>query len=202
MSLSLSAVLSVLLNSKSSQPTKRTKKVAIAASIGIRHLGCFLASPSSFSAIIVDECRLVQYDISGAPSGSRVANFNHHVGSLNFASGPSQLFSTADLLTWFEPPLTFISSQCGIPSLPHQPRHQRHLQHLPQIEERILWYRDESQRLDQCSRLYDSSVSNDAFEHEASRILQELGGIGTSIDRQHKLLRNQKTLRKTDEQLR
>ncbi|KAM1018802.1 hypothetical protein ACFX13_040988 [Malus domestica] len=73
---------------------------------------------------------------------------------------------------------------------------------LLQIEERILGYRDESQRLDQCSRLYDSSVSNDAFEHDASRILQELRGIGTSIDRQHKHLRNQKTLRKTDEQLR
>ncbi|KAM1369814.1 hypothetical protein TB2_040230 [Malus domestica] len=109
---------------------------------------------------------------------------------------------TADLLTWSETPLAFISSQCGRHSLPHQPRHQCHLRHLPQIEERILGYRDESQRLDQCSRLYDSSVSNDAFDHDASRILQELRGISTSIDRQHKHLRNQKTLRKTDEQLR
>ena len=33
-------------------------------------------------------------------------------------------------------------------------------------------YRDESQRLDQCSRLYDSSVSNDGFELDASRIVQ------------------------------
>ena len=32
--------------------------------------------------------------------------------------------------------------------------------------------RDESQRLDQCSRLYDSSVSNDGFELDASRIVQ------------------------------
>lgn len=38
--------------------------------------------------------------------------------------------------------------------------------------ERILEYRDESQRLDQCSRLYDSSVSNDAFEFDASHIVQ------------------------------
>lgn len=38
--------------------------------------------------------------------------------------------------------------------------------------ERILEYRDESQRLDQCSRLYDSSVSNDGFEFDASRIVQ------------------------------
>ncbi|XP_048427341.1 nuclear pore complex protein NUP58 isoform X2 [Pyrus x bretschneideri] len=59
---------------------------------------------------------------------------------------------------------------------------------LLQIEERILGYRDESLRLDQCSRLYDSSVSNDAFEHDASRILQELGGIGTSMDREKAVL--------------
>ena len=38
--------------------------------------------------------------------------------------------------------------------------------------ERILGYRDESQRLDQSSRLYDSSVSNDGFEQDASRIVQ------------------------------
>lgn len=38
--------------------------------------------------------------------------------------------------------------------------------------ERILEYRDESQRLDQCSRLYDSSVSNEGFEQDASHIVQ------------------------------
>lgn len=38
--------------------------------------------------------------------------------------------------------------------------------------ERILEYRDESQRLDQCSRLYDSSVSNDGLELDASHIVQ------------------------------
>lgn len=38
--------------------------------------------------------------------------------------------------------------------------------------ERILEYRDESQRLDQCSRLYDSSVSNYGFEQDASHIVQ------------------------------
>lgn len=38
--------------------------------------------------------------------------------------------------------------------------------------ERILGYRDESQRLDQSSRLYDSSVSSDGFEQDASRIVQ------------------------------
>ncbi|RYR11017.1 hypothetical protein Ahy_B05g079505 isoform C [Arachis hypogaea] len=40
-------------------------------------------------------------------------------------------------------------------------------------KERILEYRDESQRLDQCSRLYDSSVSNDGFELDASHIVQK-----------------------------
>ncbi|TQD96630.1 hypothetical protein C1H46_017791 [Malus baccata] len=56
----------------------------MAALIGIGHLGCSLASPSSFSAIVVDVYRLVQYNISGAPSRSRVANFNHHASYLNF----------------------------------------------------------------------------------------------------------------------
>ncbi|MBA0655612.1 hypothetical protein Goklo_008079, partial [Gossypium klotzschianum] len=40
--------------------------------------------------------------------------------------------------------------------------------------ERILEYRDESQRLDQCTRLYDSSVSNEGFELDASHIVQGL----------------------------
>jgi hypothetical protein len=38
--------------------------------------------------------------------------------------------------------------------------------------DKIREYRDESQRLDQCSRLYDSSISNDNFELDASRIAQ------------------------------
>lgn len=59
---------------------------------------------------------------------------------------------------------------------------------LLQIEERILEYRDESQRLDQCGRLYDSSVSSDGFELDASHIVQELGGISTAMDRQKILL--------------
>ena len=40
--------------------------------------------------------------------------------------------------------------------------------------ERILDYRVESQKLDQCSRLYDSSVSNDGFELDAGHIVQVL----------------------------
>ncbi|KAG7034363.1 Nuclear pore complex protein NUP58, partial [Cucurbita argyrosperma subsp. argyrosperma] len=67
---------------------------------------------------------------------------------------------------------------------------------LIQIEERILEYRDESQRLDQCSRLYDSSVSNDGFELDASRIVQELGGISTSTEHQKVLLQELMTTAK------
>nr|GMD49788.1 nuclear pore complex protein NUP58 [Ipomoea batatas] len=59
---------------------------------------------------------------------------------------------------------------------------------LLQIEEKILEYRDESQRLDQCSRLYDSSVSNDGFELDASHNIQELVGISTSMERQKSIL--------------
>ncbi|KAF5182934.1 Nuclear pore complex protein nup58 [Thalictrum thalictroides] len=54
--------------------------------------------------------------------------------------------------------------------------------------ERILEYRDESQRLDQCSRLYDSSVSNDGFELDASHIVQELVGISSGMERERVLL--------------
>ncbi|KAJ7952902.1 nuclear pore complex protein NUP58 [Quillaja saponaria] len=59
---------------------------------------------------------------------------------------------------------------------------------LLQIEERILGYRDESQRLDQSSRLYDSAVSNDGFEHDANHIVQELTGISTGMERQKTFL--------------
>ncbi|GLT75257.1 hypothetical protein SLA2020_469930 [Shorea laevis] len=59
---------------------------------------------------------------------------------------------------------------------------------LLQIEEKILEYRDESQRLDQCSRLYDSSVSNEVFELDAGHTVQEIGGISTAMERQRALL--------------
>ncbi|KAJ6798703.1 nuclear pore complex protein NUP58-like [Iris pallida] len=55
---------------------------------------------------------------------------------------------------------------------------------LLQIEEKILEYKGESQLLDQCSRLYDSSVSADNFELVATHIVQELGGINTAIERE------------------
>ncbi|XP_060191782.1 nuclear pore complex protein NUP58 [Lycium barbarum] len=65
---------------------------------------------------------------------------------------------------------------------------------LLQIEERVLEYRDESQRLDQCSRLFDSSVSNDGFELDASRSIQELGGVSTSMERQKAILQELMTV--------
>ncbi|KAJ6803476.1 nuclear pore complex protein NUP58-like [Iris pallida] len=55
---------------------------------------------------------------------------------------------------------------------------------LLQIEEKILEYKGESQRLDQCSRLYDSSVPPDNFELVATHIVQELGGINTATERE------------------
>uniref|UniRef100_A0A0D9XEE8 Uncharacterized protein n=1 Tax=Leersia perrieri TaxID=77586 RepID=A0A0D9XEE8_9ORYZ len=55
---------------------------------------------------------------------------------------------------------------------------------LLQIEDKIREYRDESERLDQCSRLHDSSISNVNFEHDASQIAQELGGTTTMMERE------------------
>lgn len=57
-------------------------------------------------------------------------------------------------------------------------------------------YRDESQRLDQCSRLYDSSVSSQGLELDASQIVQELGGISMSMERQKAILQELMTVAK------
>nr|VDC98809.1 unnamed protein product [Brassica oleracea] len=59
---------------------------------------------------------------------------------------------------------------------------------LLQIEKKILEYTSESLRLDQCSRLYDSSIATEGFEFDASRIVQELGGINATMDRQKAVL--------------
>ncbi|XP_052167498.1 nuclear pore complex protein NUP58-like [Oryza glaberrima] len=55
---------------------------------------------------------------------------------------------------------------------------------LLQIEDKIREYRDESERLDQCSRLHDSSISTVNFENDASEIAQELGGTTTMMERE------------------
>lgn len=39
------------------------------------------------AATVVDVYRLIQYDISGAPFGSRLAGLNHHASSLHFPPG-------------------------------------------------------------------------------------------------------------------
>ncbi|KAL3616470.1 Nucleoporin p58/p45 [Castilleja foliolosa] len=65
---------------------------------------------------------------------------------------------------------------------------------LLQIEERILEYRGESQRLDQCSRLYDSSVSNNGFELDSSYIVKELGGVSLAMERQKSSLQELMTV--------
>ncbi|KAJ9188645.1 hypothetical protein P3X46_000020 [Hevea brasiliensis] len=39
------------------------------------------------TATVVDVNRLIQYDISGVPFGSRLATLNHHAGSLHFTPG-------------------------------------------------------------------------------------------------------------------
>ncbi|KAG8050017.1 hypothetical protein GUJ93_ZPchr0009g2379 [Zizania palustris] len=55
---------------------------------------------------------------------------------------------------------------------------------LLQIEDKIRGYRDESERLDQCARLHDSSISNVNFELDATHIAQELGGTTTMMERE------------------
>ncbi|KAL8167367.1 hypothetical protein V2J09_008866 [Rumex salicifolius] len=67
---------------------------------------------------------------------------------------------------------------------------------LLQIEEKVLEHRDESQRLDQCSRLFDSSISNDTFEMDAVHVVQKLGGISTSLERQKVVLQELMTMLK------
>ncbi|CAN7033523.1 unnamed protein product [Brassica rapa subsp. trilocularis] len=59
---------------------------------------------------------------------------------------------------------------------------------LLEIEKKILEYSSESQRLDQCNRLDVSSLSTEGFGFVASRIVQELGGINTTMDRQKAVL--------------
>ncbi|KAF3513505.1 hypothetical protein F2Q69_00008866 [Brassica cretica] len=56
------------------------------------------------------------------------------------------------------------------------------------LRKKILEYTSESLRLDQCSRLYDSSIATEGFEFDASRIVQELGGINATMDRQKAVL--------------
>ncbi|KAG8043234.1 hypothetical protein GUJ93_ZPchr0111g33297 [Zizania palustris] len=55
---------------------------------------------------------------------------------------------------------------------------------LLQIEDTMREYKHESDLLDQCSRLYDLSVSNRSFELNASQVSQEIGSTSIIMDRE------------------
>ncbi|XP_071721130.1 uncharacterized protein [Rutidosis leptorrhynchoides] len=59
------------------------------------------------ASTVVDVYRLIQYDLAGAPYGSRVASLNHHAGSSLFAPG-SDLSRTVVILPLRELNETFI----------------------------------------------------------------------------------------------
>ncbi|KAJ6671747.1 NICALIN [Salix viminalis] len=59
------------------------------------------------AATVVDVYRLIQYDISGVPFGSRFATLNHHAGSLHFAPG-ADLSRTVLVIPVRELNITFV----------------------------------------------------------------------------------------------
>ncbi|XP_023542146.1 nicalin-1-like isoform X1 [Cucurbita pepo subsp. pepo] len=59
------------------------------------------------AATVVDVYRLIQYDISGVPFGSRAATLNHHAGSLHFPSG-ADLSRTVVITPLCELNITFV----------------------------------------------------------------------------------------------
>ncbi|XP_015872427.3 uncharacterized protein LOC107409503 [Ziziphus jujuba] len=58
-------------------------------------------------ATVVDVYRLIQYDISGVPFGSRLAGLNHHAGSLHFPPG-SDLSRTVLIIPLRELNISFV----------------------------------------------------------------------------------------------
>ncbi|KAF2321599.1 hypothetical protein GH714_000583 [Hevea brasiliensis] len=59
------------------------------------------------AATVVDVYRLIQYDISGVPFGSRLATLNHHAGSLHFTPG-ADLSRTVVIIPIRELNITFV----------------------------------------------------------------------------------------------
>lgn len=59
------------------------------------------------AATVVDVYRLIQYDISGVPFGSRLAGLNHHAGSLHFPPG-SDLSRTVLIIPLRELNMSFV----------------------------------------------------------------------------------------------
>lgn len=66
------------------------------------------------AATVVDVYRLIQYDISGVPFGSRFATLNHHAGSLHFAAGVD-LSRTVLIIPVRELNITFVKGQIASP---------------------------------------------------------------------------------------
>ncbi|RZR88682.1 hypothetical protein BHM03_00016308 [Ensete ventricosum] len=62
------------------------------------------------AATAVDVYRLIQYDLSGAPYGSRLAGLNHHAGAAPFAPG-ADLSRTVVILPVRELNLTFLQGE-------------------------------------------------------------------------------------------
>ncbi|THG03557.1 hypothetical protein TEA_022934 [Camellia sinensis var. sinensis] len=61
---------------------------------------------------VVDVYRLIQYDLAGAPFGSRLASLNHHAGSSLFAPG-TDLSRTVAMIPVREVNVTFIREYIG-----------------------------------------------------------------------------------------
>ena len=66
------------------------------------------------AATVVDVYRLIQYDISGVPFGSRFGTLNHHAGSLHFAPG-ADLSRTVLVIPVRELNITFVKGQIASP---------------------------------------------------------------------------------------
>lgn len=65
------------------------------------------------AATVVDVYRLIQYDISGVPFGSRLAAVNHHAGSLHF-SPAADLSRTVVMMPVRELNITFLKGNCRL----------------------------------------------------------------------------------------
>uniref|UniRef100_A0A0E0P1Q7 Uncharacterized protein n=1 Tax=Oryza rufipogon TaxID=4529 RepID=A0A0E0P1Q7_ORYRU len=75
------------------------------------------------------------------------------------------------------------------------------------IENKMREYKHESDLLDQCSRLYDPSVSSRSFELYATQISQEIGSTSTIMDREMVSIRSlmavvEEMMRNTDSAIR
>lgn len=63
------------------------------------------------AATVVDVYRLIQYDMSGVPFGSRLASLNHHATSLHFPPG-ADLSRTVLIIPLRDLNITFLKGIC------------------------------------------------------------------------------------------